>query len=305
VQRARVLVAGLLTAALPAAYGCGGGDEPPTDAGEQNAATTTTALRNPPPAAGVADPLRGAAPGGRRLTISVTDTARGVPRYRAPRTAPAGLVEIRLRNDGGTPHKAQLWRIDGDHTVREALRVRRPQPDWLTTAGGVGLTQPDRTSRSLQRLRPGLYYVAGTGDRPGRVATFRVTESAREQPLPAAPARVDALDFRFEVAGLRSGRNTVLFRNTGAEPHHAFFVPMTAGADLGDVRTFFTSRSSVGRPPVEPERTRETVVIEGGDRQVTELELDAGRYAVVCFVRNRGGGPPHIEFGMLNELTVR
>ncbi len=301
----RVLAAGLLTAASLAAFGCGGGDDPPSDAGELGAATRSATLRNPPPKAGVGDPLRGGAPGGRRLTIRVTDGASGAFRYSAPRTAPAGLVEIRLRNDGDAPHKAQLWRIDGDHTVQEALRVRRPQPDWLRTAGGVGLTQPGETASSLQRLRPGLHYVAGTGDRPGRVATFRVRGSAPAQRLPAAPARVDALDFRFEVAGLQRGPNTVEFRNTGAEPHHAYFIPMTAGADLSAVRTFFTTRSSTGPPPVDPEGTRETVVIEGGDRQVTELDLDAGRYAVVCFVRNRAGGPPHVELGMLNELTVR
>lgn len=303
--RLRVPAAGLTTIAALLASGCGGGDDSASDERSQGATTPSATLRNASPNAGVEDPLRAAPPRARRLAITVRDAGEGDFRYSAPRTAPAGLVEIRLRNAGEVPRKAQLWRIDGDHTVREALDVRRPLPDWLTTAGGVGLTAPGQTGRSLQRLRPGRYYVAGTGDQPGRVASFRVEGRAASQPLPAAPARVDALDFRFEVAGLTTGRNTIEFRNTGAEPHHAFFVPMTAGATLDDVRGFFTSRSSVGPPPVDAERTRETVVIEGGDRQITELELDAGRYAVVCFVRNRSGGPPHIEFGMLNELTVR
>ena len=71
------------------------------------------------------------------------------------------------------------------------------------------------------------------------------------------------------------------------------------------MRRFFTAQSSVGPPPVDTEATRETVVIEGGDRQVTQLDLDPGRYALICFVRGRAGGPRHIELGMINELTVR
>ena len=71
------------------------------------------------------------------------------------------------------------------------------------------------------------------------------------------------------------------------------------------MRSFFARTTSTGPPPVDPEGTRETVVIEGGDRQVTQLDLAAGRYALICFVRNRSGGPPHIELGMINEVRVR
>ena len=77
------------------------------------------------------------------------------------------------------------------------------------------------------------------------------------------------------------------------------------GADLRDVRAFFDRPTTTGTPPVDGEGTRETAVLEGGDRQVTRLNLAAGRYALICFVRNRRGGPPHIELGMINEVTVR
>jgi hypothetical protein len=46
-------------------------------------------------------------------------------------------------------------------------------------------------------------------------------------------------------------------------------------------------------------------VLEGGDRQVTQLHLAVGRYALICFVRNRHGGPRHLELGMINEVRVR
>lgn len=288
--------------------GCGSDDAPPPPVPQQGSTPTTgSALPNSPPKAQVKDPFRAGAAAAQRLTITVSDSGPGRFRYSAPPTVRGGLVEIRLRNDGEAPHRAQLWRIAGNHSVRQALRIRYPQPDWLRTAGGVGLIQPKATGRTLQLLRPGLHYVAGTLGQPGKVATIRVTAAPLRtgQRLPRAPARVDAREFTFEVSGLRRGLNTVEFRNPGGEQHHAFFAPMTDGAELADVRRFFAEQTSIGPPPVDGEGTRETVVLEGGERQVTQLDLDPGRYAVICFVRGRRGGPPHIERGMINELTVR
>ena len=250
------------------------------------------------------DPLGAGSQADATLAISVDDMGATRFRYRAPATVRAGLVEIRLRNRGKVPRKAQLWRIEGDHTVKEALRIRHPQPDWLRTAGGVSLTEPGQTSSTLQALPAGRYYVASVMGRPGVVASFEATGPQQAPEPPRAPARVEARDFSFRASGLRAGRNSVDFDNTGSQPHHAFFAPMVPTADLADVRRFFREETSVGRPPVT-DRTRETVVLEGGERQVTELHLEAGRYAVICFVRGRQGGPRHLDLGMINEVTVR
>lgn len=239
------------------------------------------------------------------LTISVTEPAPGRFRYLAPKSIPAGLVGIRFTNVGKVPHKAQLWRVGGGHTVRQALRhARRPLPRWLETAGGVGLTQPDRTGTSLQRLSPGRYYVAGSGDERGTVASIRVTAARGSDPLPKPSARIIARDYGYRASGLKAGRTEVDFRNAGKEPHHAFFAPMREGATLADVRAFL-DRKFAGPPPIGSERASETVVIEGGDRQVTELRFESGRrYAVLCFVSDRNGGPPHTEKGMIAEVRV-
>ncbi len=284
-------------------YGCGG---EVTDAPDPVPRANQGGPAAAPAAGGTAqrDPLAAGSAGRPTLTITVAgDTSK--PRYRAPRTVRGGLVEIRLRNDSDVPHKAQLWRITGGHTVKQALRIRHPQPDWLRTAGGVSFTAPRSTSRSLQALPAGRYYVASTLDAPGTVAAFTVTAPDGAPQPPRAPARIEAIDYSFRVSGLRAGRNSVDFDNTGAAPHHAFLVPMRAGATLAEVKRFFNTTSSTGPPPVDAEGTRETVVLEGGARQVTELDLDAARYALICIVRSREGGPRHIELGMINEVTVR
>lgn len=253
---------------------CGGGDRAPAGGTE-------------------ADPLR----------ISVTDSPSGQSEYAAPKSFRGGRVEIRFTNRGEIAHKAQLWRVEGGHSVEQALRAGTPRPPWLATAGGVGGTQPGETSRTFQRLPPGRYYVAGHGNENATVAQFRVTAGGRPAEPPPARARVLARDYAFRVSGLRAGPADIEFRNTGAEPHHAYFAPMRPGATLADVRAGFSGGSS-GPLPVDFERARETVVIEGGDEQTTEIELESGRYALLCAVSDRAGGPPHTEKGMLSEVRV-
>jgi hypothetical protein len=250
------------------------------------------------------EPLTGRAGTARRVELTVTEAAPGRFRYRAPRAVHAGLVEIALRNDGEVPHKAQLWKVTGGHAFRAALVTRRPLPGWLQTAGGVARTEPGATGTSVQNLAPGRYYVAGEGNERGTVAQLRVTGHAASGPLPRAAARLDVREYTFATSGLRAGRRAVAFRNTGAELHHVFFARMQPGASLDDVRRFFTAKNYVGTPPVDDGGTRETVVLDGGQSQDTELDLRSGRYALVCFVRNRAGGPQHVKLGMLDELTV-
>lgn len=249
--------------------------------------------------------LREAAQKRTRLTITVDDSAPGRFRYRAPRTVRGGLVEIRLRNVGDAPQKAQLWRIDGDHTVEEALRVRHPLPGRLRYAGGVGLTEPGATGSTLQALPAGNYYVAGHAGAAGPRRRVRGDGAAGR---PAASARASPRrGRRLLVQGLRPAAGCQQRRlrqhRAGASPCLLYADPRRQ--ELADVKRFFTTQTSTGPPPIDTEVTRETAVLEGRQRQVTQLKFTAGRYAVICFVRNRAGGRPHIELGMINEVTVR
>ncbi|CAN5574645.1 hypothetical protein BH20ACT19_BH20ACT19_10600 [soil metagenome] len=254
-------------------------------------------------ACGGEDRLPVRADGPAPLRISVTDSPSGEFQYTAPKVFRGGLVEIRFANRGDVSHKAQVWRVGEGHTVEQALRAGRPLPGWLATAGGVGATRPGETGRTFQRLSPGRYYVAGSGNERGTVAQIRVTATGRPTEPPAARASIVARDYDFRVSGLRAGTNAVEFRNTGAEPHHAYFAPLRRGATLDDVRAALSGSS--GPPPVDFDRARETVVLEGGDEQTTELELEPGRYALLCVVSDRAGGPPHTQKGMLARVRVR
>jgi hypothetical protein len=45
-------------------------------------------------------------------------------------------------------------------------------------------------------------------------------------------------------------------------------------------------------------------VIEGGESQLVTADLEPGRYALLCFISDRQGGPPHAVKGMVDELEI-
>jgi hypothetical protein len=254
------------------------------------------------------------------LSVSGSD---GSYELTAPATVEAGLAEISLHVD--TPeteeHEAQLVRVEGDHTLAEALAVLSsdhagaPTPSWLFAAGGVGSTKGGKTSTVTQILQPGTYYVfdvgEGEGDNvpsfaeQGATATIDVTGEAGDAKLPAADATVTTEDYGFTTEGLVAGVNRIRFDNTGKERHHILAIPYAEGATLEDVKAFATGDAPPdGPPPVDFSRTLATSVLEGGDSQITELNLTPGKYAFVCFISDRAGGPPHAALDMIVEVEI-
>jgi hypothetical protein len=240
------------------------------------------------------------------MAIAVTEPSNHRFAYSAPRSVAAGLVELRLKNRGKEPHKAQLWRILDDHSVKAAMAARRPLPEWLITAGGVSVTAPGEASSAIQRLSPGRYFIAGSGGERGRVAPFTVTGKESDAKLPEADASIVYREYNFSSDGVRAGPNSIEFHNEGLEPHHAVVAPVKPGSSVRELRQFLRGK---GKIPVgetaDLENAVETAVLEEGQRQVVPMRLKRGKYALLCFVPDRKGGDPHVVKGMVDELTVR
>jgi len=70
-----------------------------------------------------------------KLAITASEAGKQ-SRLSVPRSVPAGLVTVELRNTGTVFHEAQLIRLDPGHTPDEALRViaaeGAPSPAWIT-----------------------------------------------------------------------------------------------------------------------------------------------------------------------------
>lgn len=241
------------------------------------------------------------------LAVSVTELAPGRARYHAPRTIPAGLTKITIVNEGRERHKAQLVRIQGNHSIAQARRARRPFPKWVYLEGGVGMTGPGKRSSVVQRLDPGNYYVTGTYGERGQVAPLRVVGKKTSGGLPPTTASIVTNEYSFIPSDVKAGTTSVEFRNEGLEPHHAVFAPVRRGST--SVRRLRQFLKGTGPIPVgklaDIRNAQETAVIERGQKQVVTLHLKPGKYALLCFVPDRKGGPPHVVKGMVDELTVR
>lgn len=250
-----------------------------------------------------------------RFAVTATEAGKRL-RLTVPRSVSAGIVTVELTNIGKAFHEAQLIRLDQGHTPQDALKViaaeGAPSPGWIHAAGGTGPVPPGGKRSATQRLRPGNYIIydapfqnEGQGLKFG-VASFTVEGKADDAAeLPTATAKIEAYEYGFRASGLTTGKNTIEFSNTGTEPHHVIAVPYQPGATLAEVRKALGSEGGA-EPPLDFENTAYTARIAGGTRQITELGLDKpGKYALLCFVSDRKGGPPHVAEGMIAEITVR
>ena len=250
-----------------------------------------------------------------KLAVTATEAGKQL-RLTVRKSVPAGLVTVELTNAGKAFHEAQLVRLDPGHTPEDALKViaaeGAPSPGWIHVAGGTGPAPPGGKRSATQRLRPGNYIVydapfqnEGSGLKFG-LASFKVEgEADGGGELPKAVAKIEAYEYGFRASGLTVGKNTIEFSNTGTEPHHVIAVPYKPGATLAAVRKAFR-RTGGAQPPLDFTNVAYTARIDGGTKQITELDLaKAGKYALLCFVSDRKGGPPHVAQGMIAEITVR
>lgn len=255
------------------------------------------------------------------VTFETTEPAKGRVAITGPKTVEAGVVEITLKNTTKGLHDAQILRVEGDRTADEVISNSidsgegAPIPEWITDGGGLGVVPPGESRTVTEVLKPGTYYMLDSESaqgsqqpnaRKGGVAKLEVTGEATDAELPATDATITAKDFSFESAGVKPGANQVTFENSGKQLHHALALPIAKGSTIDDVKKFVTSEGQPsGPPPVDFENAVGTAVIDGGQAQVAEMEFKKGKYALVCFITNRDGGPPHVAMGMVNELDVK
>jgi hypothetical protein len=238
----------------------------------------------------------------------------------APSSVKGGLVKVSLKNTVKGAADAQLVRVEGNHTEAQMLDVvasdkeGAPTPDWIRGGGGPAAVKTGMTGSATLVLPAGTYYAVDDQDAPGgktaarlgAVAKFTVKGGDSGAKLPSAPASIDAREYSFSTSGLKAGTNTVAFKNQGKELHHAQLFPLAKGADLNGVRKFLASQGkSSGPPPIDFNAGTGTTVLDGGNSEVTDLDLKKGKYALLCFVSDRKGGPPHFMKGMLDEVTVK
>jgi len=246
------------------------------------------------------------------LSVSVDSQAK----LQGVQPLKGGLVTVNFRNGSKNPSDLQLIRVDGDHPIAQVLKVVNsdgptPIPTWLHGAGGVGGTKPGQTATATQVLPPGNYYVVASPETDGpskpQTKAMKVEGGESSGELPATTATVTAKEYQFQATGLKTGKNQVRFTNDGEQLHHIIAFQVAPGKTIADLKKFFASEGRPSGPPPFVQGTDTgTAVIDGGTEQVTDLTFaKPGKWALVCFISDRKGGPPHVAKGMLTEVTVQ
>jgi hypothetical protein len=241
-----------------------------------------------------------------KLVIEVSGSAKK-PTFSVPKSVEGGVVEIEFTNSAKGDHGAQLIGAKDGHTPQEALKVGnawgqggKPLPEWVIPAGGVGSVPSGTTASVTQELAPGKYSLVDLDTDAN--TELEVTGDSGAGDLAGEGGTIDATEYQFTSTGLKAGKSRVLFDNTGGEPHFIAGIGIRPGSTIAEVRRFF--KTEKGKPPIDESRSFSTAVIEGGAKQSIDVDLEAGKYALLCFVPDRAGGPPHVVKGMISEAVV-
>ncbi|MGH9036655.1 MAG: hypothetical protein ACRD0O_12910 [Acidimicrobiia bacterium] len=256
-------------------------------------------------------------------------------RFDMPVEVPGGVVTISFENRGQLRHEAGIVAAGAtpvDQVLKDLAPVLEgrgtPIPDYLTFYGGVGETGPGETSASTLSLPEGTFVMfcsltdidsMDALPRPGpqlpahystgMTRPFTVRR-ANVDTLPAGDGTVLATDYAFAVPPLTAGRKTLLFRNAGTQMHFGAFLAYPEGVDEAGARQALdTVLAAPGGPRPEdvpePRDAASAGPFPPGAGGTFEIDLEGGRtYAVVCFLPDRAGGPPHAAKGMLAVFAV-
>jgi hypothetical protein len=258
------------------------------------------------------------APASKPATLAVTVTESGrTPKLTAPAQTSAGVVEVKLTNQGKAPHAAQLIRIDGNHPPMEALKIIGAGgkiPSWLRAAGGLGATPPGQAASAVQDLTPGKYVAADVGgpsSGPPAFAQFTVTGKGGGT-LPSTPTTITGAQagkdrYRWDVSGtLKTGANQVTFASKGDEAIHFLgVIPLKGNPSDAQIAK---GMSAQGKPPafLDVSNSTNTAALDGGHNLTTTVNIKKpGTYVLYCPLADRDGGKPHFAEGMIKKITVK
>lgn len=136
-----------------------------------------------------------------------------------------------------------------------------------------------------------------------------------EQSQSEAPAsntvKVTETNYAFQVDGsLRAGTVTLEVENAGTELHEVAMAKLLDGKTMEDVKAALDKATPETEFALEGVAEEDTPFDDIGNGQapgtgfsVTTDGIEAGEYALICFIPN-SEGVPHFKLGMLAGLTI-
>ena len=230
----------------------------------------------------------------------------------APDTVAAGAITLRMVNQGKEFHHIWVARLQSGKTVDDllaALKVPGPLPGWVRDMGGPNAPAPGGESNATVSLSVGSYVVAclipGPDGVPhimkGMVRPLTVVQRGRPAPDPVGDVTMTLHDFSFTLsARLTAGTHLVEVRNNGAQTHEIELVRLLPGKTAQEALAWV--HKPEGTPPGVP--LGGVAPLARGGVNWFEADLEAGKYALICFLPDATDGRPHFAHGMVQEIEV-
>ncbi len=135
---------------------------------------------------------------------------------------------------------------------------------------------------------------------------LEVTAAPDEQPeAPEVDVSVGLADFEFDAPEtLAAGETTFEVKNNGPQAHEMAVFSLDEGITTEDVLAILTGEVELQGPPPFA-FTGQVAVMSPGESGVTTLDLEAGTYALLCFVTDPDTEAPHFALDMAQALVVQ
>lgn len=244
-----------------------------------------------------------------KINFSVTDSAF----QNFPSKVPSGWVQITGTNKGSGPEAASLVKINKGYTydqVNKLMNSENPQDyqkamQATTMVGGIPGMLPNGTAEAMVNLTSGNYVLMSQiGGKP-IVQQFTVTSSKSGLSEPSASATVKLSEFKIEMpASFKAGSTTFKVENIGGEGHMALFLHLAPGKTLDDAVKFVESNGPPSGPPPVDWAGGVDALSPQHDGYTT-IDLQPGKYAVICPMFDPSSGKSHAMLGMTKEITVQ
>jgi len=243
--------------------------------------------------------------------------------FDAPDSITAGWTTIHFVNDGPSLHHLQIVRLDSGKTVADfgaameaAGKNHTAPPSWIVMAGGPNAPNPTGESNATLDMQPGNYVLICFVDIPNHVPHFtkgmirplKVTAaSGAASAEPTADVTIALADYAFTVTGpLTAGKHTFKVSNTGPQEHEVEVFRLAPGKTVKDFNGYVQQAyagTTSGPPPFDA--IGGIAAEPKGAGEYFTADITPGNYLLICFVSDAKDGKPHVEHGMIKEISVK
>ncbi len=256
-----------------------------------------------------------------------TDSAPAVPQvvtivakdfsYEAPDTIAAGMVTLKLVNQGPDLHHVQLLRFSEGKTYADftagmaTMQPGAPMPSWIREVAGPNTPVPGGETSITASLEAGNYaiicFIPGADQIPHAMKGMMrpltvVPASGAVAAAPATDIAITMTDYAWSITpAITAGKHMIKLENMAAQPHEMVLVHLEAGKSVADLATWVENQQ--GPPPATP--LGGISGMSNGDVVYVPVDLVPGEYGLLCFLPDVKDGKPHVAHGMMTQFKVQ